>query len=52
MGMRSESGQEVEIRTSFAELHDEDKVAIDMPFHQEMVDLLSKNGSKESIVGW
>jgi len=54
MGTRSESGQEVTIRSSFAVPHseDEEKIALDMPFHQAMVDLLSKNGAKEQIVGW
>ena len=42
------------MRSSFAVPHSEgeDQVALDMPFHQAMVDLLLKNGAKESIVGW
>ena len=42
------------MRSSFAVPHSEgeDQIALDMPFHQAMVDLLSRNGAKESIVGW
>ena len=54
MGTRSESGTSITVRSSFAVPHSEDdeKIALDMPFHQAMVELLSKNGAKESIVGW
>ena len=54
LGTRSESGGEVDIRSSFAVPHSEgeDQIALDMPFHQAMVDLLAKTGVKESIVGW
>jgi len=54
MGLRSENGLEIEVRSCFAVTHseDEDKVSLDMPFHKSMVELLSKNGSKEVIVGW
>ncbi|KAK4685135.1 translation initiation factor 3 subunit F, partial [Tremellales sp. Uapishka_1] len=54
MGVRSENGQEVDVRSCFAVPHseDDDKIALDMPFHQGMVELLSKNGARESIVGW
>lgn len=54
MGTRSEAGTEITIRSSFAVPHseDEDKIALDMPFHQAMVELLAKNGAKEQIVGW
>ncbi|ORX36129.1 Mov34-domain-containing protein [Kockovaella imperatae] len=54
MGTRSESGAEVEVRTSFALPHseDENQIAFDMEFLMEMVDLLNKNGTKEVIVGW
>ncbi len=53
LGTRAESG-EVDIRSSFAVPHSEgeDQIALDMPFHQAMVDLLSRNGAKEQIVGW
>lgn len=53
LGIRSESG-EVDVRSSFAVPHSEgeDQIELDMPFHEAMVDLLSKNGAKESIVGW
>ncbi len=42
------------MRSSFAVPHSEgeDQIELDMPFHEAMVDLLSKNGAKESIVGW
>lgn len=54
MGTRSESGQEIDVRSSFAVPHSEDEaqIAVDMPFQQGMMDLLSKNGTKEQIVGW
>lgn len=54
MGSRSESGTEIQVRSSFAVPHseDEEKIALDMPFHQAMVDLIAKNGAKEQIVGW
>lgn len=54
MGSRSESGQEIDVRSSFAVPHSEDEtqIAVDMPFQQGMMDLLSKNGTKEQIVGW
>jgi translation initiation factor 3 subunit F len=54
MGLRSENGLEIEVRSCFAVPHseDEEKIALDMPFHQSMVDLLAKNGAKEVIVGW
>lgn len=44
----------MDVRSSFAVPHSEgeDQVAIDMPFHQGMMELLAKNGIKESIVGW
>jgi translation initiation factor 3 subunit F len=44
----------VDVRSSFAVPHSEgeDQIELDMPFHEAMVDLLSKNGAKESIVGW
>lgn len=42
------------MRSSFAVPHSEgeDQVALDMPFQQGMMELLAKNGIKESIVGW
>ncbi|WVR04260.1 eukaryotic translation initiation factor 3 subunit F [Kwoniella sp. DSM 27419] len=54
MGTRSENGQEVDVRSCFAVPHkeDENQIAVDMPFQQGMVQLLSKTGVKESIVGW
>lgn len=54
MGTRSESGQEIDVRSCFAVPHseNEDQIAVDMPFQQGMQDLLSKNGTKEQIVGW
>jgi len=54
MGVRSENGQEIDVRSCFAVPHseDDDQIAVDMPFQQGMVDLLSKSGAKEQIVGW
>lgn len=54
LGVRSENGQEIDVRSSFAVPHSEgeEQVALDMPFQQGMMELLSKNGIKESIVGW
>lgn len=54
MGTRSESGQEIDVRSCFAVPHSEndDQIAVDMPFQQAMMGMLSKNGAKESIVGW
>lgn len=54
MGTRSESGQEIDVRSCFAVPHSETKeqIAVDMPFQQAMQDLLNKNGTKEQIVGW
>lgn len=54
LGTRSENGQEVDIRSSFAVPHSEgeEQVALDMPFQQGMMELLAKNGIKEQIVGW
>ncbi|ORY24868.1 hypothetical protein BCR39DRAFT_312352 [Naematelia encephala] len=54
MGTRSENGLEVDVRTAFVVPHseDEEKVALDMPFNQTMVDLLNRNGAKEQVVGW
>lgn len=54
LGVRSENGQEIDVRSSFAVPHSEgeEQVALDMPFQQGMMELLAKNGIKESIVGW
>jgi translation initiation factor 3 subunit F len=54
MGTRSESGQEIDVRSCFAVPHSETKeqIAVDMPFQQAMQDLLNRNGTKEQIVGW
>jgi translation initiation factor 3 subunit F len=54
MGVRSENGLEIEVRSCFAVPHSEndEMVALDMPFLQSMVEMLSKNGAKEVIVGW
>ena len=54
MGARSQNAQEIEVRTSFAVPHSENEgqQGLDMPFHQAMLDLLSKIGTKEQIVGW
>lgn len=54
LGTRSENGQEIDIRSSFAVPHSEgeEQVALDMPFQQGMMELLAKNGIKEQIVGW
>ncbi|KAK8846575.1 eukaryotic translation initiation factor 3 subunit F [Kwoniella newhampshirensis] len=54
MGTRSDNGQEIDVRACFAVPHkeDEQQIAVDMPFQQGMVQLLAKNGAKESIVGW
>jgi translation initiation factor 3 subunit F len=54
MGTRSDDGQEIDVRSCFAVPHseNEDQIAVDMPFQQGMMDLLSKNGTKEQIVGW
>jgi translation initiation factor 3 subunit F len=54
MGVRSENGQEVDVRSCFAVPHseNEDQIAVDMPFQQGMVELLAKGGAKEQIVGW
>ncbi|WWC58990.1 eukaryotic translation initiation factor 3 subunit F [Kwoniella dejecticola CBS 10117] len=54
MGSRSENGQEIDVRASFAVPHkeDENQIAVDMPFQQGMMQLLGKTGAKESIVGW
>ncbi|KAL7423390.1 hypothetical protein Q5752_002694 [Cryptotrichosporon argae] len=54
LGARSESGHEVDVRASFAVPHTEgeDMVALDMPFLQQLAELLGKTGIKESIVGW
>jgi translation initiation factor 3 subunit F len=54
LGSRSASGQEIEVRSSFAVPHseDENQIALDMPFHQAMVDLINETGTKEQIVGW
>ena len=54
MGTRSESGAEVEVRTSFALPHseDENQIAFDMEYLVEMQELLHRNGTKEVILGW
>ncbi|KAL1408348.1 hypothetical protein Q8F55_005157 [Vanrija albida] len=54
LGTRSENGQEIDVRTSFAVAHKEEdeEVAIDMPFQQGMMELLAKNGINEQVVGW
>lgn len=54
MGQRNETGTEVEVRSCFAVPHSEDaeKIALDMPFQQSMVELLSRSGVKEQVVGW
>lgn len=52
LGTRTES--EVEIRSSFAVLHNEtsEQVAVDMDYHRTMVELHQKVNPKEIIVGW
>lgn len=59
LGLRSETGAEIEVRTAFAVPHseDEDQCAVDMAFQQGMADLLArgqggKGEGKEVIVGW
>ncbi|WVO15702.1 eukaryotic translation initiation factor 3 subunit F [Cryptococcus depauperatus] len=54
MGIRSDNGHEVEIRSCFAVPHTEEgqQISVDRPFQQEMLNFLSKNGTKEIIIGW
>lgn len=54
MGTRSESGQEIDVRSSFAVPHaeNEDQIAVDGNFQQEMQKLVNQTGTKEQIVGW
>ncbi|EIW68555.1 hypothetical protein TREMEDRAFT_74088 [Tremella mesenterica DSM 1558] len=54
LGIRNETGLEVEVRSSFAVPHSEgeEAVTIDMPFQQSMAGLISRAGPKEVIVGW
>lgn len=54
LGIRSDTGSDVEVRSSFAVPHTEsaDAAALDMPYNEGMAKLLNKNGSKEVIVGW
>ncbi|TYJ58273.1 eukaryotic translation initiation factor 3 subunit F [Cryptococcus floricola] len=54
MGTRSDNGQEVDIRSCFAVPHTEQgqQISVDQPFQQEMLQFLSKNGTKEVLVGW
>ena len=44
----------MEVRTSFAVPHNEGEkvIAFDMDYLVEMENLLSRNGTKEHVVGW
>ena len=44
----------MQVRSSFVVPHTEieGQFGLDMPFHQQMVDLLHQNGTKEELVGW
>lgn len=59
LGLRSETGAEIEVRTAFAVPHSENEsqCAVDMAFQQGMADLLArgqggKGEGKEVVVGW
>ncbi|KAK9456428.1 JAB1/Mov34/MPN/PAD-1 ubiquitin protease-domain-containing protein [Dipodascopsis uninucleata] len=54
LGIRSEDGTEIEIRSSFAVPHIESaaQVEIDMEYHKTMYNLHHKANPKEILVGW
>lgn len=54
LGIRSEDGTEVEIRSCFAVGHTEttDQVEVDMEYHKQMLALHLKANPKEVLVGW
>jgi len=54
LGTRSENGDSVDVRASFAVLHSEtdEQVAVDMEYHRAMYDLCQHANPKEVIVGW
>ncbi|MCJ1465736.1 hypothetical protein MMC07_004355 [Pseudocyphellaria aurata] len=54
LGVRSEDGQEVEIRNCFAVGHTEtqEQVEVDMEYQKQMLSLHLKANPKEVLVGW
>ncbi|KAG0025979.1 hypothetical protein BGZ82_009708 [Podila clonocystis] len=54
LGVRSEDGSEVEIRSCYPvpHLETEDQVEVDMEYHRTMYQLHRQVNSKEVIVGW
>ncbi|KAI4164471.1 MAG: hypothetical protein LQ342_001784 [Letrouitia transgressa] len=54
LGVRSEDGQEVEIRNCFAVGHTEtqEQVEVDMDYQKQMLSLHLKANPKEVLVGW
>lgn len=54
LGVRSEDGQEVEIRNCFAVGHTEtqEQVEVDMDYQKQMLSLHLKANPKELLVGW
>lgn len=54
LGVRSEDGQEVEIRNCFAVGHTEtqEQVEVDMDYQKQMLSLHLKANPKEILVGW